>query len=34
MPTGTFSAVLSTSAGGTITIFNGMFNTPIAVTGG
>jgi hypothetical protein len=32
--TGAFSAVLSTSTGGTITISNGVFNTPIAVTGG
>jgi hypothetical protein len=30
---GTFSAVLSTTAGATTTISNGVFNTPIPITG-
>jgi hypothetical protein len=30
---GTFSAVLSSTTGGTTTISNGVFNTPIPVTG-
>jgi hypothetical protein len=30
---GSFSAVLSSTTGGTITISNGVFNTPIPVTG-
>ncbi len=31
---GTFSAVLTSATGGTTTISNGVFNTPIPVTGG